>query len=826
MKFSHSLQFNAVPEWQSKYIAYTSLKKLIYELQREKLRSDRNLSHLSDIETAQSSLLAHDSNDASRQSSPLLVFIAALDAELRRIDAFYSQKSLEIFDSVNLLVQDVHDFEHKVQEVYDNSAQSTRVHSRSDGESDEDDDLPYTGDACSSRPRPSTADSPSSSKILKKRSLRINLPDPMAKHNKNIPAQLYLVADARVVLRKRIINLFTTILELKSFVELNYTGFKKAAKKFDKSLDTNIKEPYLAKLPHESSIFLADTLPQIDSHIDALVDEYALICSHADKESSRQELSVHLREHVVWERNTVWRDMIGLERKSQGVGLFSRRSGYTTNDDGDDLKAAAAAATNSSALPLSHPLNWSLYNPLLLQLASVVVCGAVLLIWSPFDDRAQKNCFALVICASILWATEAIPLFVTSLLIPLCIVILGVLKHPDGSLMDSLDSSRYILLTMWSSVILLLLGGFTLAAALSKYHIAKVLSTSILSRAGTNPPTVLFTVMVIAWFALMWVSNVAAPVLCFSLIQPLLRSLPRTSHFSSALILGIALASNIGGMALPIASPQNIIAIGVMDPAPLWGQWFVITTPVCILLLVLIWLFLVATFRFNRHNTQLMTIRLVNDKFLMVQWFIIFVCVLTIVLWCVALRLEGIFGEMGIIALIPMVLFFGSGLLTTQDFNNYPWNIVVLAMGGTALGKAVASSGLLATISVAIQQEVQDFLLFGVTLTFGFLILTMATFVSHTVAALIILPLVLEIGNKMQDPHPRLLIMASALLCSAAMGLPTLGFPNVTAICMTDDLGKPYLTVGTFITRGVPSSVFAYIVIVTIGYATMRLINF
>ncbi|KAM9933101.1 hypothetical protein OXX80_007279, partial [Metschnikowia pulcherrima] len=181
---------------------------------------------------------------------------------------------------------------------------------------------------------------------------------------------------------------------------------------------------------------------------------------------------------------------------------------------------------------------------------------------------------------------------------------------------------------------------------------------------------------------------------------------------------------------------------------------------------------------------------------------------------------------MGIIALIPIILFFGPGLLTTEDFNNYPWNIVVLAMGGTALGKAVASSGLLATIAVTIEKEVEGFSLFGVTLTFGLLILTMATFVSHTVAALIVIPLVSEIGNKMSDPHPRMLIMASALLCSAAMGLPTSGFPNVTAICMTDEFGKPYLTVNTFITRGVPSSIIAYTIIVSVGYGIMKLINF
>lgn len=66
---------------------------------------------------------------------------------------------------------------------------------------------------------------------------------------------------------------------------------------------------------------------------------------------------------------------------------------------------------------------------------------------------------------------------------------------------------------------MLLLGGFTIAAALSKYNIAKMMATFVLSKAGTKPRTVLLTNMFVAMFASMWISNVAAPVLCFSIIQ-------------------------------------------------------------------------------------------------------------------------------------------------------------------------------------------------------------------------------------------------------------------------------------------------------------------
>lgn len=808
-------------------------------MQRESLRRRKD-----DVESAH--LV---SNEASLANDPSAVFIAALDAELKKIDDFYVTQEDLIFKSIDDLIKDIEAFETELGYTsqdndhvlrinlnkYDlRGSMSSSTHRRQKVGSElselnpltTDPDTEFTQDDIDDEDEDELAELAGENhsdlkpaKLRKSVSIDDYLKSPKSPaawsanlNAPSVPPQLVLLSESRVILRKRVIGLYTTLSELKSYIELNQTGFKKALKKFDKSLDLHIKDEYLSQLPERSYVFRPRTLDLVNEKLEALVRVYALICNHGgDLAAANAELSIHLREHVVWERNTIWRDMIGLERKSQAASSNAAKRGNSSNEK---LNASLSS------------FNLSFQNPTIVKLAIIVGVTLILMNFSPFDDIAQKNCFALLVCASLLWATETIPLFVTSLVVPLLIVNFGVLKNSDGSPMGTSDSSKFILSTMWNSVILLLLGGFTLAASLTKYHIAKLISTWILSKAGTNPSIVLLTVMSIALFASMWVSNVAAPVLCYSLIQPLLRTLPKGSHFINALILGIALASNIGGMASPIASPQNMIAIGAMDPPPSWGQWFVIALPVCVLSLLLIWVFLLLTFNCNSKNSQLVAIRTMDGKFTAVQWYIVGVSLLTILLWCFASKLEGVFGEMGIIALIPIILFFGPGLLTTEDFNNYPWNIVVLAMGGTALGKAVASSGLLATIAVTIQHEVQGFSLFGVILTFGLLILTMATFVSHTVAALIVVPLVSEIGNSMEDPHPRLLIMASALLCSAAMGLPTSGFPNVTAICMTDEFGKPYLTVNTFITRGVPSSIIAYLIIVTVGYATMKLINF
>lgn len=262
-------------------------------------------------------------------------------------------------------------------------------------------------------------------------------------------------------------------------------------------------------------------------------------------------------------------------------------------------------------------------------------------------------------------------------------------------------------------------------------------------------------------------------------MQPILRNLAPDSAMTKALLLGIALSSNIGGAASPIASPQNLIALQNMSPQPSWGVWFFVALPVCIISLLLIWLLLLATFQPGR-NTTIVPIRPMKDRFTGMQWFISGVTVATILLWCVSHQIEGVVGDMGVVAIIPIVLFFGTGVLTKEDFNNFLWTIIILAAGGLALGKAVNSSGLLHTIAAAITQRVDGLSLYAVLLVFTGLILVVATFISHTVAALIVLPLVQTVGQGMAEPHPNLLVMGSVLMCSAAMGLPTSGFPNMS----------------------------------------------
>lgn len=89
----------------------------------------------------------------------------------------------------------------------------------------------------------------------------------------------------------------------------------------------------------------------------------------------------------------------------------------------------------------------------------------------------------------------------------------------EGERLDSSAAADFVFAAMWNPVIMLLLGGFTLAAALSKRKMDKRIATFVLSKAGTQPRTVVLANMLVAALASMLISNVAAPVLCFGIIE-------------------------------------------------------------------------------------------------------------------------------------------------------------------------------------------------------------------------------------------------------------------------------------------------------------------
>lgn len=897
MKFSHSLKYNAVPDWQEHYLNYSQLKKLIYSLQAQDLqvvdeggrvdterlnalegsskalkklkgkfqlgRSGKNgkgrkagegdadaegdvqveTFELSDIKkkSAQNKLQALV--DFDRRSSlssdrtlfnPQDTFLSKLIDERSKIDDFYKKLEAQLYGRFATVVSDLQ-----------KSAALVDTHSRphgGDGDGGDDESFELrTQPEHQLRRRESLASKRTTNDSLAPG--RASQPEDdeeedeeeeFDEHTHENTALLNysdfnVKSQKKAIIKKNLIDLYVDLVQLKSFIELNRIGFFKITKKFDKTLECNVRNELIesGEFFKDTYVFQPLTLEVLDSKITKVIEFYAFI-TNADLALCKEELRSYLRDFIVWERNTVWKDMLGLESQNNTIASAGR-----PNAKGDIGALESNTHLEYRTWNLPKPIKcryftWScikvpqlFFTLKALKLYIIIACTIILLAVPTFNDEAQHRCMALVACVAFLWASEALPLFVTALLVPLLVVLFRVMKS-DGKVMNAADASSTILAKMWSSTIMVLLAGFTLAAALSKYNIARVLASYLLTFAGTKPRNVLLMIMGVCFFLSMWISNVAAPVLTYSLIQPVLKSLGYESPFAKAIVLGVALSANVGGMASPIASPQNIIAMDYLKDYNVgWGQFFAIALPSSFLAMLTIWLLLLCTFKIN--GTQLKKYTPIKEKFTLKQYYIMVVTLATILLWCVLSKLENVFGSSGQIAVIPIVLFFGTGLLGTQDINNFPWAIVILAMGGIALGGAVSSSGLLTTIAGALQRRVMDFPLYAVMAIFGIVMLVVGTFVSHTVSAIIIIPLMQEVGDKLPGAKSApILVFACTLLSSCGMGLASSGFPNVTAISMTDEVGNRYLTVNNFITRGVPASFLAFICVITLGFGIMN----
>lgn len=216
--------------------------------------------------------------------------------------------------------------------------------------------------------------------------------------------------NAGLSLKKRAVDAYVSLCGLKSFIQLNRTGFSKILKKYDKTLDRNLRREYMNSTVACAYPFSDSTMTTVEDRIHMMEKVYADVVTSGDLPLATRELRLHLREHVVWERNTVWREMIGIERKAQAANVGIRRTLLGGDEDpatarrqGDEQEGG----TKELRTPLGvfYPPQWlcSLsFGSLIL-----ILCIFAALLASPIMEKPeQQNCLAMLVFVSMLWATE------------------------------------------------------------------------------------------------------------------------------------------------------------------------------------------------------------------------------------------------------------------------------------------------------------------------------------------------------------------------------------------------------------------------------------
>jgi sodium-dependent dicarboxylate transporter 2/3/5 len=401
------------------------------------------------------------------------------------------------------------------------------------------------------------------------------------------------------------------------------------------------------------------------------------------------------------------------------------------------------------------------------------------------------------------WVTEALPLPATAL-IPL--VLLPLLDL--ASIGDT--AAPYA-----NPVIFLFLGGFMLAGALSRCGLHRRIALGIVAASGTSPAALVAGFMGATAFLSMWVSNTATVLMVLPIALSVLaledgsrgpasgdppaaaartrgNEEPGAPAFAIALLLGVAYAANIGGMATLIGTPPNALLAGFMDET--YGvrvgfvEWMVLGLPLVAVALPLAWALLTRGLVGARApDTSLVrAARAGLGPVSRAEVIVGAITALTAGGWMarplLARWVPGV-SDAGIAIAGALSLFVVSEasrdrepLLAWEDVEALPWGVLILFGGGLSLASVIQGSGLAGWIGASFDAAsgLPPLLVIGAVTA---VIIYVTELTSNTATAATFLPVAAAVAIGI-GIEPLQLAAAVALSASAAFMMPVATPPN------------------------------------------------
>lgn len=400
---------------------------------------------------------------------------------------------------------------------------------------------------------------------------------------------------------------------------------------------------------------------------------------------------------------------------------------------------------------------------------------------------------ALTAWMAVWWILEPVPMAVTALLPVALLPLLGV-----GDI--SAAAEPYA-----NPLIFLFLGGFMLAEAIQRWNLHRRIALGVLSLAGKRPDTLVAGFMAATAFLSMWVSNTATAALMVPIGISVFSLLEQNDELNQSqkhavglcLLLGIALAANIGGMGTLIGTPPNALLAGFIGDnygiSIGFAQWMLVAIPPAVLMLVAAWWLLTYRLYPVPHTALIgisaMLTQQAEDLGRMSgpEKRVAMVFALVALAWITRPLLEqwsGLTLSDGGIAVIGALLLFvvparwrqRQFLLDWDSAKNLPWGVLLLVGGGLSLGTAIDSSGLAGVVANGLA-------IFGSWPTWAMIlmvvviVMAMSHVTSNSATAAAILPLTAALTVSL-DASPLLLAVPVAMAASCAFMLPVATPPN------------------------------------------------
>lgn len=442
---------------------------------------------------------------------------------------------------------------------------------------------------------------------------------------------------------------------------------------------------------------------------------------------------------------------------------------------------------------------------------------------------------AIAVLMAFWWISEALPIGVTSFLPILLFPLLGIL---DGKAI----SNAYI-----NYVIFLFIGGFLMALAMEKWDLHKRIALKVLSIVGGSPFMILFGFMFSAAFLSMWMSNTATTMMMLPIAFSVSTALEevhgkgKIRTFIVGLLLAIAHACSIGGIATLVGTPPNLSFMRIFEimypegPSISFGQWITFAFPITVIMFIFTLFFLYFIYK-PKEKIEKLDKSFFRNKYKALgkvtseqkRVFVLFI--ILALLWVfrtdINLGFTSITGwssifkhpkflNDGTVAMLIAVLLFivpstkkNEALLTWKITRKLPWHIVFLFGGGFALAKGFIDSGLSNYIGglLAGAGDLSPTALVA-SLTAAMSLLT--EFTSNTATIEMILPITSGLANEIQV-NPLLIMIPVTLAASMAFMLPIATPPNAIVF------GTGKLTMLHMMRTGFFINVCAVIVIVVL----------
>ena len=366
-------------------------------------------------------------------------------------------------------------------------------------------------------------------------------------------------------------------------------------------------------------------------------------------------------------------------------------------------------------------------------LVSVAIAVVAALAWLTMANPLHRAAVVLGGGALALWLSEIVPPFVPTLALIAGIPLVLGARSPEYRLDSVLG---------WAAdpVLALFFGGLALGAAASRHGVDAFVAGHALALSAQRRRRLLALVMAATAVLSMWMSNVAAAAMMLAALRPHLHGRGHRVSFRDALLLGVAMAANLGGMATPIGAGPNGIAIAGLEP---WTritfvQWMGFATPLMLGALALVFLLIVVLHRvegtFEAAGTRAAAPS-ARGRGLMI------VFALAVAAW-LAEPLHGVAAPL--VALIVAVVLFGGGWLGREDLGRIDWSTLIMIAGGLVLGRLAERSGLIAGLaehagwrSLPVAARVTGIVLLAAA---------MSAIMSNTASAALLIPLALGLG--------------------------------------------------------------------------------